>query len=86
MIVVVVVTAAAHRLENPESDDERLYRSLLRRSRTEDLSDLVRLQYIYQSGCDQGRNVVVWLGANMPRTNEERTLMVCVRNACVSVH
>lgn len=39
----------------------------------------MRLQYIYQSGCDRGRNVVVWLGANTPRQNEERTLMYIVK-------
>lgn len=49
---------------------ERVYQRWLRRARTEDLSSLVRLKMVYQSGVDfLGRPVVVFVGRHFQARN-----------------
>ncbi|KAJ7321783.1 Ganglioside-induced differentiation-associated protein 2 [Desmophyllum pertusum] len=49
---------------------ERVYQRWLRRARTEDLSNLVRLKMVYQSGVDfLGRPVVVFVGRHFQARN-----------------
>jgi len=61
---------------------ERLYEQYLKKSKTEDLSDIAKLNIIYQSGVDiHGRPVVVIIGWNLPveQLNMDRVLLYMIR-------
>eukprot|EP00794_Sanderia_malayensis_P002643 gene2643-3060_t len=48
-------------------EQQRKYAKWVKRSRTEDLSDIIKLRFLYQSGVDYlGRPVVVFVGRNLP--------------------
>eukprot|EP00794_Sanderia_malayensis_P000669 gene669-1337_t len=48
-------------------EQQRKYAKWVKRSRTEDLSDIIKLRFLYQSGVDYlGRPVVVFVGKNLP--------------------
>eukprot|EP01100_Stratorugosa_tubuloviscum_P004133 TRINITY_DN201_c5_g1_i1.p1 TRINITY_DN201_c5_g1~~TRINITY_DN201_c5_g1_i1.p1 ORF type:complete len:490 (-),score=180.18 TRINITY_DN201_c5_g1_i1:156-1625(-) len=69
--------------ETPENNDEEtkaIYRTLLKRAKKEDLSDMQELNFIFSSGFDDlGRAIIVVVGMNLPfnaNTNQlERILM-----------
>jgi len=63
-------------------DFERLYDQYLKKSKIEDLSDIAKLNIIYQSGVDiHNRPVVVIIGWNLPvaQVNMDRVLLYMIR-------
>eukprot|EP00118_Oscarella_pearsei_P002362 m.10349 g.10349 ORF g.10349 m.10349 type:complete len:514 (+) comp22200_c0_seq2:49-1590(+) len=55
--------------ETAEAERARRYQRWLKRSKTENFSDIARLRVIYQSGVDYlGRPVIVFVGKNFPAT------------------
>jgi len=62
--------------------NENLYFRLLRQAQTIDLSDIARLQIIYQSGVDsQGRPIVIFIGSRLPekRAHLDRVFLYIIK-------
>lgn len=63
------------RHDQETEEEELLYHRYLRRAKSEDLSDIARMNIIYNSGKDSmGRPIVVVLGSNLPSNASEQQL------------
>jgi len=66
-----------------EEEANRQYSRYLRRAKEEDLSDMAKLNFIYQSGVDsQGRAIIVFIASHMPAQpaeNLDRILLYMIQ-------
>jgi len=67
---------------NNTRENDNLYYRFLKQSQQLDLSDIAKLQIIYQSGKDsQGRNIVMFIGNRLPekRTHLDRVFLYIIK-------